>query len=181
MKQLATIFTNSANQKLSLLHNMQMKDYIFVLGRGHTLCPNIIVLVVSPRCLGDGPIVTTNDVLAVPMRFNTRLTLIRANKGEWLHFFVKMTIFSPSYANAAMSLLLRNSTIPHDVVRFQESNTVQRLFTCFFPKYVITRFFLVPKYRLVGQVLFFLKRKNELLRSSPFLHHIHSLLASVVV
>ncbi|BAS96042.1 Os06g0137166 [Oryza sativa Japonica Group] len=26
------------------------------------LCPNIIVLVVSPRCLGDGPIVTTNDV-----------------------------------------------------------------------------------------------------------------------
>jgi hypothetical protein len=69
-----------------------MKDYKTIkmyLGRKRTLCPNIIVLVVSPRCLGDGPIVTTNDVLAVPMRFNTRLTLIRANKSDRQHFLWK--------------------------------------------------------------------------------------------
>lgn len=31
-----------------------------------TLWPNIMVLAVSPRWRGDGPIVITNDVLAVP-------------------------------------------------------------------------------------------------------------------
>jgi len=31
-----------------------------------TLCPNNIVLEVSPRWRGDGPMVTINEVLAVP-------------------------------------------------------------------------------------------------------------------
>lgn len=31
-----------------------------------TRCPNMIVLVVSPLCLGEGPMVTIKDVLAVP-------------------------------------------------------------------------------------------------------------------
>ena len=33
-----------------------------------TLCPNMMVLDVSPRWRGDGPIVTTSEVLAVPGR-----------------------------------------------------------------------------------------------------------------
>lgn len=33
-----------------------------------TLCPNIIVLAVSPLCRGDGPIVMTSEVLAVPVK-----------------------------------------------------------------------------------------------------------------
>lgn len=31
-----------------------------------TRCPNMMVLDVSPRWRGDGPIVITNEVLAVP-------------------------------------------------------------------------------------------------------------------
>jgi len=33
-----------------------------------TLCPNIIVLAVSPRCRGDGPMVITSEVLAEPVK-----------------------------------------------------------------------------------------------------------------
>lgn len=33
-----------------------------------TLCPNIIVLAVSPLCRGEGPIVMTSEVLAVPVK-----------------------------------------------------------------------------------------------------------------
>lgn len=32
----------------------------------HTLCPNDMVLIVSPLWRGDGPIVIISDVLAVP-------------------------------------------------------------------------------------------------------------------
>lgn len=37
-------------------------------GRKRTLCPNIIVLAVSPLWRGDGPIVITSEVLAVPIK-----------------------------------------------------------------------------------------------------------------
>lgn len=33
-----------------------------------TLCPNIIVLAVSALCRGDGPMVMTSEVLAVPVK-----------------------------------------------------------------------------------------------------------------
>lgn len=33
-----------------------------------TLCPNMMVLAVSPLCRGDGPIVITKEVLAVPAK-----------------------------------------------------------------------------------------------------------------
>lgn len=36
----------------------------------------MIVLVVSPLCLGDGPIVTTNEVLAVPAELGASKIII---------------------------------------------------------------------------------------------------------
>lgn len=81
---LAIIFASSVNQNSEIVTTSEDEILNHYLCR-HTLCPNIIVLVVSPRCLGDGPIVTTNDVLAVPMKFNSRMDFIRENKCDMQH------------------------------------------------------------------------------------------------
>lgn len=48
-----------------------------------TLCPNIIVLAVSPLCRGDGPIVMTSEVLAVPVKISRIQTPKKFNKEKY--------------------------------------------------------------------------------------------------
>lgn len=62
-----------------------------------TRWPNMIVLVVSPLCLGEGPIVTIKDVLAVPAEKDVDVFQKRTNQnilssfGRSKFLVIKMT------------------------------------------------------------------------------------------